>query len=223
MPITLDDVQRMAQKLNNLTFPKDFLEGSWDARAELAAHPARSSFAGSIPDKPSTDMLRALHAPEVTGDSRQALAIEVEDLLGYTPLRKDARAPSKLQRLLAELEIAAFDPATVTAYKDRMLAHFGARAEQKSSHWGVISIIDVRWRTSSLHAYAKPVPEFVLRKCLQIKKREPAAAFFVDELVEVHRTLDPFLVVTLGGDLPLPGADFAHIEVWDEPEFEKTL
>lgn len=173
-----------------------------------------------IPDKPSTDMLKAMAAPElVEGDSRQALAIEAEDLLGYTPLRKDAGAPTKLQRLLSELEITPFEITTVIEYKDKMHAHFQAKAEErdrKQPNAWVRYTTEVKWADVPLASYGKPVPEFVIRKCLEIKKHAPEATFFVDELREERHTLDPFMVVVLGGER-------AYIEVWDEPEFEKAL
>ena len=187
-----------------------------------------------VPDKPSTDTLRAMQTPELKeGDTRQALAVQVEDLLGYTPLRKDAGAPSRLQRLLRELDITPFDPATVEEYKHRMRAHFLAKIDADPEvkffdmrTGGLVSGANaarhmraeryVEWRMELLNDYRKPVPEFVLRKCVQIKQAAPEAKFLVNELREERRTLDPFLVVRLGEDV-------AWIEVWDEPEFEKSL
>ena len=192
-----------------------------------------------IPEKPSTSMLKAMAAPELALNARQEFALQVEDLLGYTPLRKDAGAPSKLRRLLAELEIEAFDQATVDEYKRGMQAHFQALAKQKdeaandevlnrintsADPWGTFQAVAslrlqstrVTWKPVRLEEYSKPVPTFVLNKCMQIKQRAPDAVFLVDELCENTRMIDPFLVVELGGDR-------AAIEVWDEPEFEKTL
>lgn len=182
-----------------------------------------------IPEKPSTTMLRNMVTPEITGDTRQALAMEVEDKLGYTPLRKQSGAPSRLQRLLQELEIEAFDQSTVDDYKVKMKAHFQSQAEERDKErnrrleeqYGPMSPFfrvetRVDWLLIDLSSYEKPIPEFVLNKCLQIKDRAPDAKFFVDELREKSRTLDPFLVVSLGGEM-------LSIEVWEEPEFEKTL
>ncbi len=204
----------------------------------------------NVPDKPSTDMLHRLAAPQPLArgadgdiDSRTALAVEVEDLLGYTPLRADVGAPSKLRRLLAELEIEPFDPSTVEAYQMKMQAHFQADADQRLyMEFGGRADFPyyrtaVSWDMVPLRSYSKPVPEFVLRKAVAIQKHAAAAGetaqFFVHELRERQVTLDPFLVVALGepGSYPVGASiaaiaaigDIAHIEVWDEPEFEKAL
>jgi hypothetical protein len=195
-----------------------------------------------VPDAPSTDMLRPMQIPELDNSTRQALAIEVEDVLGYTPLRKDVGAPSKLQLLLAMLDITAFDPKSVTEYKERMQKHhqqilntnpkthdrfFGYNGVLMSSDnmWFVRRESFVAWSMTSLSSYDKPVPEFVLRKCVEIKKQAPEANFWVDELREQQRTIDPFLWVTLGNADPnqVGTVEFAAIEVWGEPEFEKSL
>lgn len=178
-------------------------------------------------------MLKHMVSPElVEGDGRQALAIEAEDLLGYTPLRKDAGAPSKLQRLLAALEIEVFEQATVDAYRDKMREHFQARADKQTNAinkrpglppWEYYRMT-AAWTMHPLESYGKPVPEFVIRKCLEIKKHAPEAKFFVDELSVNAVPSDPFMVVSLSVDeVGEPSEDLAYIEVWDEPEFEKAL
>jgi hypothetical protein len=176
--------------------------------------------AAPVPDKPSTDILTAMAAPElVEGDARQALAVEVEDVLGYTPLRRDAKAPSRLQRVLTELQIEAFDPEKVAEYKKKMRLHFQTIEDNRLAKDPFSTTrTEVQWHMKSLTGYTKPVPEFVLRKCVTIKQAMPDATFHVDELIETRRnvTFDPFLVVNLGEDQ-------AVIEVWDELEFEKTL
>lgn len=182
----------------------------------------------AIPDKPSADMLTRMVFPaEDTYDSRQALGIQAEDLLGYKVLRREAGAASHLDRLLLELDIQPFDPQAVAEYKLRMQAHHQAilNAQRQANpvpddlamwlDYGTGRLF-VEWSMAKLKHYDKPVPEFVLRKCVQIKERAPEAKFFVDELRQRQETLDPFLVVELGSDR-------AWIEVWDEPEFEKTL
>jgi hypothetical protein len=129
------------------------ISSSFDPRIwgrQRAPWESMSAIPVMVPDKPSTDMLRSMHIPEESGTGRQALAVEVEDLLGYTPLRRDAGAPSKLQRLLVALEIMAFDPATVKAYKEKMQAHFQALIDKEekrivnSNNW-ISLTTSVRW------------------------------------------------------------------------------
>jgi hypothetical protein len=243
--IALNDVSRVYDRANVTTrgWP-------WPGRVST-----QSMMGGYFPDKPSTDMLRAMEMPDEKTDSRTALAIEAEDLLGYTPLRKETGAPSKLQRILFQLDIPIFDIATVDAYKLKMQQHHQAIASAKDKiandrfrspnsnpdfidgfYVGISrqQSTEVSWSMLELKGYDKPIPEFVLRKCAEIKRHAPDANFYVDELRENARTVDPFMVVTLdklefgytfnGAIVPMKGgADLAYIEVWDEPEFEKTL
>lgn len=176
---------------------------------------------GFIPDKPSTTMLAVMPATEVDlQDERVSLALQVEDILGYTPLRKDVKAPSRLHRALAEMEIDVYKIETVGQYKEKMRAHFQAKIDSerggdRRTVMGEMYYIEVTWIQVGLKGYAKPVPEHVLAKCIQIKQSLPEANFVVDELVEQKRTLDPFMYVEMNGEK-------AYFEVWDEPEFEKA-
>lgn len=74
------------------------------------------------------------------------------------------------------------------------------------------------WQSVNLKDYTKPVPEFVIRKALQIKEKFPEANFVVHELIKRQYNLngDPFLHVFAGGK------EYC-IEVWDEPKFEAKL
>lgn len=175
-----------------------------------------------IPAKPATSMLLTADVAEADlSNSRVGLALEVEDLLGYTPLRTDVKAPSRLLRALAELEIDTFKMETVDAYKLQMQQHFHAKAKERNDErqrgmsFGWIET-DVAWRKVDLGTYKQPVPEHILRKCVQIKKAIPGATFQVDELRDQSRVVDPFMVVTLAGE-------GAYFEVWDEPKFEESL
>ena len=69
------------------------------------------------------------------------------------------------------------------------------------------------WRIVPLDRYDKPVPEFVLRKAIQIKTLFPEVRLFVDELSKKGTSDDPFLVAYHEGNE-------RHIEVWEEPRFE---
>ncbi|HSX24464.1 MAG TPA: hypothetical protein VLG69_00670 [Candidatus Andersenbacteria bacterium] len=70
------------------------------------------------------------------------------------------------------------------------------------------------WKLIPIQDYRGIVPEFVLQTAIDLKTRCPVAAFYIDELVESRRKLDPFLVVRCVGLQK-------HIEVWNEPEFKQ--
>jgi hypothetical protein len=176
-----------------------------------------------VPPKPEASIIKTSALPEVDMENeRVSLALEAEDLLGYTPLRKDVKAPSRLHRVLAALDIQILDKDDVGSYKIKMQQHHQAIAtnENKSR----TKIVTVAWKMIPLKEYKKPIPEFVLRKCTQIKREIPEATFLVDELTREERTVDPFMIVSLAGDKKTFDVDnMAYLEVWDEAEFEKTV
>ncbi len=168
------------------------------------------------PDKAELRRVR-FEAEEL--DARAALAAEAEDLLGYTPLRDAVKAPGRLRRALAALEIEVLDQDAVDAYKAQMVEH----------HRSYNKTVDPTWRITALADYALPVPEFVLRKAVAIKRALPEAQFYVDQLA-----VDPFLIVTLEADglydslvnhssRKLNPDTAAYVEVWSEPKFEEAL
>jgi hypothetical protein len=172
-------------------------------------------------DAPSRDVLvrTRIAVKQSSPTVREALAIEAEDLLGYTPLRDDVKAPSALRRVLAHLEIDVLDEKTVDAYKKQMVAHYDTHGKMKMP----------TWRLAAIENYALPIPEFVLRKAVAIKKELPAARFYVD-----HLAIDPFLIVSMEqDDMEDPNTNLAsrhldanteaYIECWDEPKFEGKL
>lgn len=176
-----------------------------------------------VPAKPEASFIKTSAMPEIDMENdRVSLALEAEDLLGYTPLRKDVKAPTRLQRVLAALDIQILDKDDVGTYKIKMQQHHQAIAtnENKSR----TKIVTVAWKMIPLKEYKKAVPEFVLRKCTQIKREIPEATFLVDELTREERTVDPFMIVSLAGDKKTFDVDaMAYLEVWLEPEFEKTV
>jgi hypothetical protein len=188
--------------------------------------PIESNKTRAIPDKPATSMLKTQEVAEADlSNSRVGLAIEVEDILGYTPLRTDVKAPSRLERALSELEIETFKQETVDAYKKQMRDHFYGKAQERDLERSIgrqqynpmgYYVTEVSWQRVDLGTYKQPVPEHILRKCVQIKKAIPEATFQVDELKENSRVVDPFMVVTLG-------SESLYFEVWDEPKFEASL
>lgn len=126
---------------------------------------------------------RAPRAEFDLADERARLAAEAEDLLGYTPLRDAVKVPGRLARALARLEIDALDQDAVDAYKARMVAHYDSMNKMEQP----------TWRLTALADYALPVPEYVLRKAVAIKRELPDARFWVDQL-----GVDPFLIVSIG-------------------------
>lgn len=173
-----------------------------------------------VVEEPSRTMLQRtkVEIEEVDlSDPRRRLAVEAEALLGYTPLRKELKEPSRLRQVLAKLEIEILEEKSVDCYKKQMVDHYSSSGK----------MLAPTWRLISLSRYAKPVPEFVLHKAIEIKHELPEARFYIDELA-----VDPFLIVSLK-ELPdstfnhptrnLDGETAVYVDVWSEPSFEATL
>jgi hypothetical protein len=118
-----------------------------------------------------------------------ALGIEAKRVLGYSALEADVR----LKNALSELEIEVLNLHQVHAYQEKI---------KSESH--------APWKWTAIDKYTLPIPEFVLNKAIQIKKRLPDASL---EIVHQGPAMDPFLWVGLNGE-------GYYVEVWDEPEFE---
>jgi hypothetical protein len=173
-----------------------------------------------IVEEPSRGMLTRVkvEADDVDlSDPRRKLAAEAEALLGYTPLRKEMKIPGRLRQVLAKLEIDIFDQEKVDSYKAQMADHYRTAGK----------MFDPTWRITPLSSYAKPVPEFVLAKAVEIKRELPEANFYIDELA-----IDPFLIVSMG-TLPdfvvnqpsrhLDTEMAVYVDTWSEPKFEATI
>jgi hypothetical protein len=175
-------------------------------------------------EAPSRAVLQriSLSTEAVLPTERITLALAAEDLLGYTPLR-EATLPgavhTRLQRALAKLEIEPLEERSVDAYKAQMVQHYHTMNKMEQP----------TWRLHALADYALPIPEFVLRKAVAIKRELPDAQFYVDQLA-----VDPFLIVCVAGEeladwnvnrasRELDTETQAYIEVWDEPKFEEAL
>lgn len=182
---------------------------------------------------PTTKLTRIPVASADLQDTRVRLAVDAEAALGYRPLLQEMKLPGRLARALAELEIEPFDNAAVAAYKEEMRrwkqSEINKRFNQdqeklRDDHSaGRRTVTLCKWSTAELAGYSKPVPEFVLQKCLQIKSRVPDVVFHVDELRENETTLDPFMIAT-EKDASLFEVDRSFIiEVWDEPKFESSV
>jgi hypothetical protein len=168
-------------------------------------------------DAPSKGLLVRTTVKVTLGKGPDApLAVEAEDLLGYTPLAERVGASSALRRTLAALDIEILDQASVDKYKAQMVGHYESYQKMQMP----------TWRLHKLEDYAMPIPQFVLRKAVDIKKALPMVRFYVDQLA-----VDPFLIVSMDA-LKDPfynttsrclDDDSAYIEVWDEPKFEASL
>jgi len=143
------------------------------------------------------------------------LAEKASILLGYSGAMVRKNVAGVLGKVLIELDIRPYDLKRVGAYKEkkRKEAHAQRRATVRSSYVQVYS----RWMLVPLSKYTAIVPEFALRKAVQIKEACPTALFYVDVLkVNTKKIPDPFLVVKLGSEK-------YWVEVWDESEFEAQL
>jgi hypothetical protein len=143
------------------------------------------------------------------------LAEKASVLLGYNGAMVRKNVAGVLGKILIDLDIRPYDVKRVSAYKEkkRKEAHAERRAAVRSSYVTVTS----RWSLVPIAKYTQIVPEFVLRKAVQIKEACPEVTIYVDALkVNTKRIPDPFLVVSLGKEK-------YWVEVWDEAEFEATL
>ncbi len=68
-----------------------------------------------------------------------------------------------------------------------------------------------KWERLPLAEYQEEVPLYVLQKAVEIKRRLPAAEFYIEQRAE-----DPFLIVTCG-------EREEYIEAWREPRFEALV
>ena len=76
-----------------------------------------------------------------------------------------------------------------------------------------LSSSSLEWQKTKLSVYRGEIPEFVLRKAIQIKKATPG---FLEFFVEHIGKEDPFLIVRFL-------EKEYYVEVWDEPKFESQL
>lgn len=154
-----------------------------------------------------------VHVPKFE-DELQELAARAKAKLGYTLLHTAVNGSIELARTLRRLHIRAFKPELVEAYKKAKQLEQRRKLRAEGSPNYVVS--NLVWNMTNLDDYAKPVPEFVLRKALQIKDELPNATFAVDELSQRAPDPDPFLIVSLAKER-------FYIEVWEEPKFEADV
>ena len=167
--------------------------------------------------EPSPSMLSRvkLEVEKLQDDLRAQLAHEAECLLGYKVLREDMRLPGPLALCLAALDIEPLREANVENYQKEMIVWHRAEMKRKGT-WTAVSRL--AWVETAIQRYNQPIPEFVLSRCVQIKKAmqeiAPATApqFIVEHLMDV----DPFMEVQVGDES-------WYIDVWGESKFEVNL
>ena len=77
----------------------------------------------------------------------------------------------------------------------------------------IMSSLSNKWQKTEIYRYQDEIPEFVLRKALQIKQRVPSVEFFIEHIGVRH---DPFLIVRYK-------TQEYYVEVWAEPKFESEF
>lgn len=152
--------------------------------------------------------------------SRSTVITEAGHLLGYRLEKHDL-----LLEALKKLRIAPLNAEDVAAYKASKTTRKSEITSRDS--WGNTRRTTAHvWHITDISTFAGDIPEAVLSKAVEIKKEVPGAKFEIEHLVEVvsekrekkreRRLPDPFLVAVMGKER-------IYIEVWDEPDFEKTL
>ena len=170
----------------------------------------------------TTTLERMEVATSAVTEKITTLATEAKLILGYSKLADRVLSPVRLATVLKELEINPFSDSSVEKYKTEKVAEL--REERKSARkrtgWRAYSE-KISWKTFNISAYKKTIPEFALRKAIQVKQACPAVEIMIDELIvkktqPIRKDFDPFLVVKLGEEK-------YYIEVWDEAKFENKL
>src|SRR5260370_396508 len=159
--------------------------------------------------------------PSISSPKIEDLASRAKNVLGFNFLADRVLPAKTLSAVLKELDIQPYKQSTVDSYKAAKLAEVKASRE-KSSRRGLYGISErVLWKRVPISEYKKAIPEFALRKAVQVKEANPHAQLFVEELQVVRsrpvaRDFDPFLVASTG-------TETFYIEVWDEKKFESRL
>ena len=141
---------------------------------------------------------------------------EAREVLGYGVTEAPEGNLSCLREILRELEIEPLVEADVVRYQAERIAELMLDSTflQSVMRGSVDYRFNSYWQSVALKNYREPIPEFVLAKAIQIKKRMPGAELFIQSL---EGDPDPFLLVNDGF------RDHAYIEVWAEPKFEGRI
>jgi hypothetical protein len=153
-----------------------------------------------------------------------SLAAEAQEVLGYSRLREEQKTKdtyTELQLALSELGIEALNAADVKKYQTELLKE---RTAEKFQQWLLdpgSMFLGPGWEKTEIGKYHQPIPEFVINKAIQIKRRLPDILIFVEHLSD-HP--DPFLVVaTKHPDYQYVHKEEIYVEVWEEPKFEGKI
>lgn len=176
----------------------------------------------TIADIPRIKAGSAVAEKPLGNSARDVLAAEAMQKLGYTALRDDATGSKslgvltgKLTETLLRLEIEPLDTAHVLRYQmDEAGRVTLEKIHDNFSHWVKGWFSAATWQHTKLAEYKQAIPEFVIRKAIQIKDALPEVEFVIHHMSEPKA--DPFLIAVLGEEI-------YYVEVWDEPRFEGTL
>ena len=154
---------------------------------------------------------RAILHPEPTSEIK-TLAEQAMTLLEYNVLAKHLGMGGPLACILRACNIPVLNEQEVERYQSYMRIKVAAKLNAAQ---------EAIWKRDNITHYKEPIPEFVLRKAIQIKQRYQNANFMVEYLTVGFKSIDPFLIVCRGAyNLAL---EKYYIEVWDEPEFEAKM
>ena len=151
-----------------------------------------------------------LHKSEVSSEM-QEFAEEVQRILGYSRLKQNLKG-NVLRNLLASIEVDILDEKQVKSYKKYVEENFDPGLEVEAEEEEESDDEFFGWDSVSIKEYDEPIPEFVLAKAIELKKRLPEVKLYIEYFGEK----DPFLIATYGEEK-------YYIEVWDEPKFEGRL
>lgn len=157
-----------------------------------------------------------LSRPRMEGTTPEpSLMEDVKEILGYGRPTPQEPAVSALRLALAEQEIDILDWKQVHLYQLEQL--FKEDMESKKRDLASAREFDGQekwfgrqWAQVEISKYTGTIPEYVLRKALQIKKACPEAELIVEHLTE---TPDPFLIARVKKDWKY---EAYYVEVWDE-------
>lgn len=79
---------------------------------------------------------------------------------------------------------------------------------------------EAEWKTVEIGDCKQQVPAFALETAIKVKKAIPEASIMIKYLLQEKFELDPFLVVSVRSGYDKVPEEY-HIEVWDEPSFDK--
>ncbi len=150
-----------------------------------------------------------------------SLKEEALEVLGYNPDSQVEREKgSPVEEALRELEIEILDWKDVKRYQleQRQKKEWDVLAtelaQDSPAHWPST----VEWRRTEIEKYKGWIPDHVLLKAIQIRRRLPGVELFVEHLEE---TRDPFLVIEEKGANSWDRSYF-WVEVWNEPGYESA-